>query len=64
VIIPFAFKGVLREELYLVNFIPEEVELHKCLIKKTNMGWFWHQRLADISLRNLHNFKKRATFLD
>jgi hypothetical protein len=33
-----AFKGVLREKLYLVDFIPKEVELDRCLIKKTNMG--------------------------
>jgi hypothetical protein len=25
----FAFKGVLRGKLYLVDFIPEEVELNK-----------------------------------
>jgi hypothetical protein len=34
----FAFKGVLREKLYLVDFIPEEVEHDRCLIAKTNMG--------------------------
>jgi hypothetical protein len=36
----FAFKGALRGKLYLVYFIPEEVELNRCLIAKTNMGWF------------------------
>jgi hypothetical protein len=35
----FAFRGVLREKLYLVNFVPEEVELDKCLIAKRNIGW-------------------------
>jgi hypothetical protein len=35
----FAFKYVLRGKLYLVNFIPEEVELDRCLIAKINMGW-------------------------
>jgi hypothetical protein len=35
----FAFKGVLRGKHYLVDFIPEEVELDRCLIAKTNMGW-------------------------
>jgi hypothetical protein len=35
----FAFKGVLRGKLYLLDFIPEEVELDRCLIAKTNMGW-------------------------
>jgi hypothetical protein len=38
----FPFKGVLREKLYLVDFIPEEVELDRDLIAKTNMGWLWH----------------------
>jgi hypothetical protein len=35
----FAFKGVFRGQLYLVDFIPEEVELDRCLIAKRNMGW-------------------------
>jgi hypothetical protein len=35
----FAFKGVLRGKVYLMNFIPEEVELDNYLIAKTNMGW-------------------------
>jgi hypothetical protein len=34
----FAFKGVLRGKLYLVDFIPKEVELDRFLIAKTNMG--------------------------
>jgi hypothetical protein len=34
----FAFKGILRGKLFLVDFIPEEVELDKCLITKINMG--------------------------
>jgi hypothetical protein len=35
----FAFKGVLRGKFYLVDFVPEEVELDKCLIAKRNMDW-------------------------
>jgi hypothetical protein len=35
----FAFKDVLRGKLYLVNFVPEEVEFDKCLIAKRKMGW-------------------------
>jgi hypothetical protein len=50
----FAFKGVLRGKLYLVNFIPEEVELDRCLITNTNMGWLWHRRLTHIGMRNIH----------
>jgi hypothetical protein len=34
-----AFKGVLKGQLYLVDFINENVELDTCLIAKTNMGW-------------------------
>jgi hypothetical protein len=35
----FAFKGVLRGKLYLVDFILEEVKLDRCLIAKINMNW-------------------------
>jgi transposase InsO family protein len=54
----FVFKGVLRGKLYLVDFIPEEVELDRCLIAKTNMGWLWHRRLAHVGMRNLHKLQK------
>jgi hypothetical protein len=50
----FAFKGVLRGKLYLVDFIPDEVELDRCLIAKTNMSSLWHRRLAHVGMRNLH----------
>jgi hypothetical protein len=50
----FTFKGILRGKLYLVDFIPKEVELDKCLIAKRNMGWLWHHRLAHVGMRNLH----------
>jgi hypothetical protein len=50
----FTFKGVLRGKLFLVNFIPEEVELDTCLIAKTNMSLLWHRRLAHVGMRNLY----------
>jgi hypothetical protein len=59
----FAFKGVLKEKLYLVDFISEEVELIKCLITKTNMGWLWYHRLAHVGMRNLHKLKKEGHIL-
>jgi hypothetical protein len=59
----FTFKGVLRGKLYLMNFITEKVELDKCLIIKTNMGWLWHRRLAHISMRNIHKLKKEGHIL-
>jgi hypothetical protein len=34
----FVFKCVLRGKFYLVDFIPKEVELDKCLIAKRNMS--------------------------
>jgi hypothetical protein len=33
-----AFKGVLDDKLYLVNFTKENVGLDACLLGKTNMG--------------------------
>jgi hypothetical protein len=59
----FAFKGVLRGKLYLVDFTPEEVELDRCLITKTNMGWLWHRRLAHYGMRNLHKLQKHGHIL-
>jgi hypothetical protein len=50
----YAFSDILRGEVYLVNFISEEMELDKCLIAKINMGWLWHCRLAHVGIRNLH----------
>jgi hypothetical protein len=57
------FKGVLRGKLYLVNFVPEEVELDKCLIAKRNMGWLWHHRLAYVDMRNLHKLQRDGHIL-
>jgi hypothetical protein len=59
----FAFTGVLREKLYLVNFIPEEVELDRWLIVKINMGWLWHRKLAHVDMRNLHKLQKDGHIL-
>jgi hypothetical protein len=59
----FAFKGVLKGKLYFVNFIPEELELDKCLIAKTNMDWLCHYRLSYVVMRNLHKFQKEGHIL-
>jgi hypothetical protein len=59
----FAFKGVLRGKLYLVDFVPEEVELDKCLIAKRNIGLLWHCRLAHVGMRNLHKLQKDGHIL-
>jgi hypothetical protein len=56
----FAFKGVLKGKVYLVDFSPDEVELQTCLVAKDNMGWLWHRRLALIDMRNLHKLQKEG----
>jgi hypothetical protein len=53
-----AFKGVLDDKLYLVDFLKEEVDLEACLIAKTNMGWLWHRHLAHVGMKNLHKLLK------
>jgi hypothetical protein len=56
----FAFKDVLRGKLYLMEFVPEEVKLDKCLVAKRNMGWLWHHRLAHVGMRNLNKLQKKV----
>jgi hypothetical protein len=34
----YAFSGILKGQLYLVDFNPEELELDKCLIAKTSIS--------------------------
>jgi hypothetical protein len=59
----FAFKGVLRGKFYLVDFVPEEVELDECLITERNMGWLWHHSLTHVDMRNLHKIQKEGHIL-
>jgi hypothetical protein len=59
----FAFKCVLRGKLYLVDFILEEVELDRCLIAKTNIGWLWHRRLTYVGMRDLHKLQRDGHIL-
>jgi hypothetical protein len=53
-----AFKGVLDDKLYFVDFSKEEAVLDACLIAKTSMGWLWHRRLAHVGMKNLHKLLK------
>jgi hypothetical protein len=59
----YAFSGILKGNLYLMDFNPEELELDKCLIVKTNMGWLCHRRLAYIGMMNLHKLQKDGHIL-
>jgi transposase InsO family protein len=56
-----AFKGVLEDQLYLVDF--NRAELNTFLIAKTNMGWLWHRRLAHVGMKNLHKLLKAEHIL-
>jgi hypothetical protein len=56
----FSFKGVLRGKLYLVDFIPEGVDLDKCLIARTHMGLLWNRSLAHVGMRNIHKHQKEG----
>jgi hypothetical protein len=58
------FKGVLKGELYLVDFNDNNAELDTCLIAKTNMGWLWHRRLAHVRMKNLHKLLKGEHILE
>jgi hypothetical protein len=53
-----AFKGVLDDKLYLIDFTKENADLFACLIAKTNMGWLWHRRLAHVGMKNHHKLLK------
>jgi IS30 family transposase len=46
-----------------MDFNPEELELDKYLIAKTNMGWLWHRRLAHVGMRNLNKLQKEGHIL-
>jgi hypothetical protein len=59
----YVFSGILKGKIYLVDFNLEELELDKCLITKTNMGWLWYRRLAHVDMRNLYRLQKEGHIL-
>jgi hypothetical protein len=59
----YAFSGIFKVKLYLVDFNPKELELDTCLIAKTSMGWLCHRRLAHIGMRNLYKLQKEGHIL-
>jgi hypothetical protein len=60
----YAFSGILKGKLYLVDFNTIELELDKCLIAKTNMDWLWHRNLTHVDMRNLHKLQKEDHILE
>jgi hypothetical protein len=53
-----AFKGVLDDKLYLVDFTKDNVDLDACLLAKTNMSWLWNRCIAHVGMKNLHKLLK------
>jgi hypothetical protein len=53
-----AFKRLLDDKLYLVDFSKKNADLDACLIAKNNMGWLWHHRLAHVGMKNFHKLLK------
>jgi hypothetical protein len=58
-----SFRGVLDDQLYLIDFTNNNAELDTCLFAKTNMGWLWYRCLAHVGMKNLHKLLKGNTFL-
>jgi hypothetical protein len=59
----YAFSGILKGKLYLVDVNSEELEFDKCLITKKNIDWLWHRRLAHVDMMNLHKLQKEGHIL-
>ena len=58
-----AFTGLLKGKVYLVDFSKEKFEPKTCLVAKSDLGWFWHRRLAHVSMRNLAKLQKDGHIL-
>ena len=52
------FKGFRYNNLYLVDFTSEDVNLKTCLFTKTTLGWLWHRRLAHVGMSSLKKLMK------
>jgi hypothetical protein len=44
------FKGFRYNNLYLVDFTSEDVDLRTCLFTKASLEWLWHGRLAHVGM--------------
>jgi hypothetical protein len=47
-----------------MDFNSEEMELDKCRIAKTNMGWLRHRRVAHVGMRNIRKLQKEGHILE
>jgi len=53
------FKGFRYNNLYLVDFSSEDVNINTCLFTKTSLGWLWHRRLAHVGMGTLKKLMKK-----
>ena len=53
------FKGFRHNNLYVVDFSSDEVDVKTCLFTKTSLGWLWHRRLAHVGMGTLKKLMKK-----
>jgi len=53
------FKGLQRNNLYVVDFSSDEVDVKAFLFTKTSHGWLWHRRLAHVGMGTLKKLMKK-----
>ena len=53
------FKGFRHNNLYLVDFSSNEVDIKTYLFTKTSLGWLWHRRLAHVRMGTLKKLMKK-----
>ena len=53
------FKGFRHNNLYVVDFSSNEVNVKTCLFTKTSLGWLWHRRLAHVRMGTLKKLTKK-----
>jgi len=53
------FKGFRYNNLYLVDFNPEDANLKTSLFTKSSLGWLWHRRLDHVGMGTLKKLLKK-----
>jgi hypothetical protein len=53
------FKGFRYNNLYIVDFTSEDVDLRTCLFTKASLGWLWHRRFAHVGMSTLKKVVKK-----
>jgi len=53
------FKGFRHNNLYVVDFSSDGVDVRTCLFTKTSLGWLSHRRLAHVGIGTLKKWMKK-----